>query len=262
MGKSTHINGRTLTEELKRLERMIPESEKGLTMDDIILSFADKSVIARIMEIRGDLDLQFDLSSYGYPEYILSSRSYQDEGSTIAEKLRKLRRVAALIRLRDDIENNNAGLPLIGGIIRRTEDGSLILKVFDNKLPVAAVLVRKQVVLEDGSYEPQEIFMRYSGRFSGESGKFYEATEQLTRYGQLTSVSFHSYDEGSVLRKDIYDFSNPINAEPIDSHRIIIADIPYDKKDSIGGISFGLHPNRVETVASEEYPSGSARRKH
>ena len=265
--------GTDLCEELRILEEIVPEAERNITIDSLINKFSNQhSLIGILMSFMGDLDLQPDLSDYGYTNYSVPVKLYLPEDAIIAEKLKLLRRTAALIRLKDAIENHQAGLPLrteFGkryGLIRNDETGELVLDIFNkDHVQQASIIIYKKMVLVDGSYEPQCVAIRYSGDFAGEPGMFYEVVEDLATRGQLASLSIHEYDEASVISSlgiNTYDFGVMLPGSPMDRHSVDVCDVPYEKRDLVRGLSLGLHPERIAEICKEENPIGSARKKH
>jgi hypothetical protein len=218
------------------------------------------------MSFMGDLDLHPDLFYYGYTNYSVPVKLYLPEDAIIAEKLRLLRRTAAILRLKSDIEDNHKGMPLKSvygerrGLIRKDANGETILDLFDkDHVQKGSIIIYKQTVLVDKSYEPQLVVIRYSGDFAGEPGMFYEVTENLATRGKIASLSSCEYDETSVLSPDMYDFSYVIPGEPMDTKLIHICDVSYEKKDLIRGLSLGLHPERIAEIYGEKTPVGKGR---
>jgi len=262
--------GLDLREELRILEEIIPESERNITIDSLISKFSDQhSVIGVLMSFMGDLDLQPDLTDYGYTNYSVPTKLYLPEDAIIAEKLRLLRRTAAILRLKDAMENHKAGMPLRAeygkryGLIRNDETREIILDIFDkDHVQQGSIIIYKKTLLIGNSYEPQLVVIRYSGDFAGEPGMFYEATEDLATRGQIASLLVQEYDEATVVSPDMYDFSYMLPGKPIDEKLIHICNIPYEKRDLVRGLSLGLHPERIAEIREEKYPVGSARKKH
>ena len=267
------VKSKSLPEELEELERIIPAESIDITIDNIINKFSNQSSATDVMiGFMEDLELEFDLACleyYGYKNYSVPTHLYQigDPLLCVVEKLRVLRKAAAIIRLQDDIENNNVVLPLKSengkyyGSIRNNEDGELVLDVFNNdRVQQVSIIVHNKKLLEDNSYEPQSVVIRYSGDFAGESGMFYEIVEDLALLSQISSLSISAYDEYSVLSPEMYDFSYMLPGKPIDEKVINICQISNEKKD-LGKLSLGLHPDKISEICGEENPIGSARRK-
>jgi hypothetical protein len=257
-----------LETELSELEKSLPEEAKDLTIDSVLSNFADHTMTGRVLEVCFDLDLQFDLTPYGFEDYTVSKNSYgTNEAFNVAERLRKLRRANAILKAKNSgILTFRTTDGLFSATAKKNESGEVLLRVFESETAIhmASIFIGKLVILSDESYEPQTVIIRYTGDFIGKSGEFYEANEQLGRCAQILKVNFTSFDlpKDPDLTEYLNCFSSSIDLQEISSCEIHPCDLSINSRDLVGGMSIGFHPERVKTIISEENPIGTAKKKY
>ncbi len=241
------------------LEKEVSPEDFNITVDNILFGFCDYSMMIKLLEICGDKDLQFDLSPYGYEEYLVSRSSYKsDVGYRNAERLKKLKKAKAILAAKDSgiltFRSTNGSL---SAVAEKTDIGEILLRIFNRMgKQLASVLIGKLTVLEDESYEPQKVILKYIGEFVRKPEVFYESIERLDRRGQLLQLDFHCYAANDNPQEFLNFFLSEISSTTICSR-----EISNESRSLLGGIGVGFHPEKVEAIVSDEYPSGSARKR-